>query len=154
MKIFFGTIFTLIFIGLACFAGYFAYDLYFNNHTQSDSQSSKDVQQSQGEESYQNNDTTTESSPQTDHQLNETPSQQTDEETSENNDSIKQTSPNKPFAQQSVYLTDAEKNEREQLEQKKLDAMAGQTTMSATESERFRDLTARFEASKTLDENH
>ncbi|MBU7217838.1 hypothetical protein BUZ15_04860 [Staphylococcus gallinarum] len=54
MKIFFGTIFTLIFIGLACFAGYFAYDLYFNNHTQSDSQSSKDVQQSQ-EESYQNN---------------------------------------------------------------------------------------------------
>ncbi|PTL09955.1 hypothetical protein [Staphylococcus gallinarum] len=58
MKIFFGTIFTLIFIGLACFAGYFAYDLYFNDHTQSDSQSSKDVQQSQ-EESYQNNDANT-----------------------------------------------------------------------------------------------
>lgn len=53
MKIFFGTIFTLIFIGLACISGYFAYDLYFNDHTQSDSQSSKDVQQSQ-EESYQN----------------------------------------------------------------------------------------------------
>ncbi|MCD8899307.1 hypothetical protein K2V49_03210 [Staphylococcus gallinarum] len=56
MKIFFGTIFTLIFIGLACIAGYFAYDLYFNNHAQSDSQNVTETQQAQGEESYQNND--------------------------------------------------------------------------------------------------
>ncbi|PTE75909.1 hypothetical protein [Staphylococcus gallinarum] len=56
MKIFFGTIFTLIFIGLACIVGYFAYDLYFNDHTQSDSQNVTETQQAQGEESYQNND--------------------------------------------------------------------------------------------------
>lgn len=144
MKVFFGTIFTLIFIGLACFAGYFAYDLYFNDHTQSDSQSSKDVQQSQ-EESYQNNDANTQTQ-----QIDEQAAPVT-EESSENNDSIKQTSPNKPTAEQSVYLTDAEKNELQQLQLKKTDAMEGKTTMSPDESERLRNLTARFEAMKRLD---
>lgn len=73
------------------------------------------------------------------------------EEPNGNNDTIKQTSPNKPSAEQSVYLTDAEKNELQQLQLKKTDAMNGKTTMSPAESERLRNLTARFEAMKRLD---
>ncbi|WP_158262048.1 hypothetical protein [Staphylococcus gallinarum] len=48
-------------------------------------------------------------------------------------------------------MTDAEKNELQQLQLKKTDAMEGKTTMSPDESERLRDLTARFEAMKRLD---
>lgn len=95
------------------------------------------------------------SSEQSDNQSNEIQTQQTDEqetsvaeEPSENNDTIEQTSPNKPSAQQSIYLTDAEKNEYDQLTQKKLDAMNGKSIMSSAESERLRNLTARLEASR------
>ncbi|MHC3759085.1 hypothetical protein ACYDLZ_07555 [Staphylococcus succinus] len=73
------------------------------------------------------------------------------EEPNGNNDTIKQTSPNKPSVEQSYYLTDDEKNEHDQLQKKKLDAMNGKTTMSPAESERLRNLTARFEAMKRLD---
>ncbi|PTI36725.1 hypothetical protein BU062_13785, partial [Staphylococcus succinus] len=59
--------------------------------------------------------------------------------------------PNKPSAEQSVYLTDTEKKERQQVQLKKIDAMNGKTTMSPAESERLRNLTARFEAMKRLD---
>lgn len=124
MKTFFTIIFTFLFTALAIVGGYITYELYFEPNQQ---------------------ETQTNNSVDYDTQEETTPPQEVQQQ--KYNDHIKASSPTRPVAESSLYLTDEETSELNQLKNK----MDNQQ-LDQEENERFEYLTTRDNARKQMEE--
>lgn len=127
MKTLFTIIFTFLFTVLAIIGGYITYEFYFEpTQTQQETQTNNSVEYNTQEET--------------------TPPQEVQQQ--KYNDHIQASSPTRPVAESSLYLTDEETSELNQLKNKMDDQQLDQE-----ENERFEYLTTRDNARKQMEGN-